>query len=859
MPVNVVLDRKNELIILETQKDFSQIILRNLVGYTSEEKEDSTISYSIPPYPNNCFVLYCLFVKSPKTFNVSDEVLEGIKNVAVKNPRPTLEVMGGRHLSIKIPSVESYISLMKACGASAAMRNTWKIPFSRLYEAYRIIRNWKHPYLPSFTVSEELTGIIHAPLTTGREMSDLMNAKLEDLNSVIYGYQIKMEGFKKLKYETAGDILFKRPSRYIDRQNSVSWNSILFGETNYIKGTIVNIGASMNGRLTITLLEEISQKEVEINFFGGAYLSGVYKISDIVIIQVTKYKKNQANGGSIYNPDEVDTMPILPVYRQSATNKITTKVLTQCVEEIFTRFKNGHNLAPYIKSTKKNLWSLLLDLHFPKNVQEYQETVDQLAYIELLYLQLLFLEEKNNEVLSKGLAKSPKGKTDYLNEALNSLPFSLTKDQTNAINEFKSRMRTPKPEKMLLSADVGAGKTLCAQMACLYAVDSGTQAILVAPTEILAQQLFSTFEKLVVPLKNKPNIVYLSGKTKAKERKKIVESIECGETDIIVGTHAVATLNNVPNLGLVVIDEQQKFGAETRNKFLHLRNDDILPDEISQTATPIPQTTALAFYGEIDLVTIKEKPANRKPIITKLINNSNSEEFLKEGPNDIWEQILYELSKGHQMYIVAPAVEEDSKIISVNKIEKMLSRYKNEMKIKTLSGKDSKEKQNKTLTSFKNNEFNVLIASSIVEVGIDVPNSTVVIVVGADRFGASSLHQIRGRVGRSDLQSYCYLVPDTAFSLQDLKKASTKERLLSLVNSNDGFEIALADLSTRKEGDVLGTKQSGSSTLMFCDLSDHTHLIDIARAEAKHIYKSKDKDLAIKDALSFLKQDREDE
>ena len=857
MPVNVVLDRKNELIILETKKDFSSTVLRNIVGYTSEEKEDSTIFYSVPPYPNNCFVLYCLFVKSPKTFNVTDEILEGIKNVALNNPRPTLEVMGGRYLSVKIPSIDSYITLMKACGASSAMRNTWKIPFSRLYEAYRIIRNWKHPYLPSFTVSEELTGIIHSPLTNGREMSDLMSAKLEDLNSVIYGHQIKMDGFKKLKYETAGDILFKRPSKYIDRKNSVSWNTILFGETNYIKGTIVNIGASMNGRLTINLLEEISKKEVEINFFGGAYLTGIYKISDIVIIQVTKYKKNQANGGNIYNPDEVETMPILPIYKQSAVNKITTKVLTQCVEEIFTRFKNGHNLAQYIKSTKKNLWSLLLDLHFPKNVQEYQETIDQLAYIELLYLQLLFLEEKNKNISSKGLAKSPNGKTDYLNESLNNLPFPLTKDQINAINEFKSKMRTPNHEKMLLSADVGAGKTLCAQMACLYAVDSGTQAILVAPTEILAQQLFTTFEKLISPLKNKPNIVYLSGKTKPKEKKKIVEGIECGEVNIIVGTHAVSSLDSVPNLGLVVIDEQQKFGAEIRNKFLHLRKDGIIPDEISQTATPIPQTTALAFYGEVDLVTIKEKPANRKPIITKLINNFNSEDFLKNGPNDVWEQILYELNKGHQMYIIAPAVEEDAKIISVNKIEKMLSKYKNEMKIKTLSGKDSKEKQNKTLTSFKNKEFNVLIASSIVEVGIDVPNSTIVVVVGADRFGASSLHQIRGRVGRANLQSYCYLVPDISFSLQDTKKSATKERLLSLVNSNDGFEIALADLSTRKEGDVLGTKQSGSSNLMFCDLSDHTHLIDMARAEAKHIYNSKDKNLAIKDALSFLKQDRE--
>ena len=239
----------------------------------------------------------------------------------------------------------------------------------------------------------------------------------------------------------------------------------------------------------------------------------------------------------------------------------------------------------------------------------------------------------------------------------------MTKGQVEALEVFKNKLQTENPEKMLLSADVGAGKTLCAQFACLFTADAGYQSVLVGPTEILTTQLYETFLKLIKPLKDKPTIAFLSGKTKAAERKSILSKLANGEIEILVGTQAVTNITDWNNLGLIVIDEQQKFGASQREALLNARADGIMPDIISQTATPIPRTTALAFYGDIDLVPIKEKPKNRKPIITELVKEVDSEDFLSSYKGPEWDNILNELEQGRQMFIVAPAVDEEAKII----------------------------------------------------------------------------------------------------------------------------------------------------------------------------------------------------
>lgn len=840
--IQVRLDTAGENIIIKTQRPLSFLILKEFVALKDEHLL-GTYTYAFPVYSNNCFAAYFFVKKFHGEIDYLENELNLIKKQAEKLPTPTVFQLTDGYLGIKIPPIESYIRVLGVISATNVMKNLYRVPFSRLYEAYRLLSSWKHAYLPQFTIDKDLESFIKTPLTSYNTMRDITSVDLSELSTVYYGYKIKKEGFEKLGYTNASELLFKRPIKYIDRRRTEPWNHCPFGESVFVKCIIGDIMVS-NGKAYIQAQDVESKRELEVTFYGGAYLSRMYKPGDVAVIQLTRIAKDKATGQTIFSEADVQSMPIIPVYRQSPTNRITSKVLTQCVQEVFTRFDGSH-LASYI-NMEPSLWELLYDLHFPKDVTNYISTIDKLAYIELLYLQLVFLDRRSNTKEEIGLSKTPTGKINYTKEAYNKLPFKLTNGQTNAIKEIVGYMKKPTPEKVLLSADVGAGKSICAQIACLYNADCGYQSVLTAPTEILAQQLYSTFVKFIEPLEHKPNIVYLSAKTKAKEKKTILEQVANGNIDILVGTHSVLNISNFYNLGLVVVDEQQKFGVTQREKLLSARDDGKIPDLISQTATPIPRSVATSFFGDLNLITIEEKPQDRIPIKTELLN-VDSKSFLECRCTDVWNNIHNELKHGHKMFIVAPSVEEETQYISTAKIEKALKHlpmmYAKDIKFKSVTGKQSKEVQEKTLKGFRDGEFNVLIASSIVEVGIDIKEATIMVILGADRFGASSLHQIRGRVGRNNLQSYCYLVNDGK---------ADNPRLNALVGSDNGFQIALSDMATRDIGDIFGTRQSGENNLKFCDVNEHTKYVEAAQREAEKIYKSPNKKKALEDAYSFL-------
>ena len=848
--IKMTLTEDKRFIVLTSLKSISFSILKEFTNYTDKtglSNGNSVFIYEIPVYTTNCFVFKYLLLKFTDKFECDDLLKQAIFSEADKIQMPTASILGTEYIGIKCPQIDSYNRLMGMLGGTLAMMNLWKIRFSRLYSSIRVILNWKHIFLPSIQIDDKLKELVYYQLRPYNDFNALTDISLSELHTIHYGWKIKEEGFAKLNYNKASDILFKRPRKYLDRKNIKNWKNIFFGESCFIVGNIIEI--SNNQKKTfLTLLEHYSQQKIFITFYGS-YLGQKYKVNDKIVIKCTKYNKDNANGEEIYSVDEVQTMPILPIYKQSKTNNITTQVLSQCVEELFIRF-DGSKLATYIKGTNKNLWELLQELHFPKDISNYLTTIDELAYIELVFLQLMLISKRKekDKIQAKGLPKISK-QTNYCNETVQKMSFKLTKGQENAVKYFITKMKSNNAEEMLLSADVGAGKTLTAQLALLYNVDCGYQGVFVAPTEILAKQLYTTFLRLIEPLQNKPVIDYLAGSPTKTDKTRVEKGIKNGQINILVGTHAVLNLTDFYNLGLIVLDEQQKFGTEQREKLLKVRKDDCIPDLISQTATPIPRTTALAFYGDVDIVTIEEKPSNRLDIITKYIENTNSESFLSFDLTPDWNNILNELKQGRQMFIVAPAVEEDSKIIAVNKIAKMISRFK-EIKSIEISGKMSKKEQNKVLNDFKDGKYNTLIASSVVEVGIDIPNATVMIIVGADYFGISSLHQIRGRVGRGDLQSYCYLLSDT-------NSENGQTRLKALEQTNNGFELALTDLSTRKQGDVLGVKQSGDSRLVFCDLADHSKLIEKAKYEAEQIFNSEYKNIALEDAKHFFNENQE--
>lgn len=411
-----------------------------------------------------------------------------------------------------------------------------------------------------------------------------------------------------------------------------------------------------------------------------------------------------------------------------------------------------------------------------------------------------------------------------------------------------------KDELFVIEHYIVTHNTILAQLTCLQAVDNGYQAVLAAPTEVLAGQLYKTFVKLLegIPQNLRPSIVFMSGALKAKEKREILKAIEFGEVDLIVGTHSVLNAK-IPykNLGVVCIDEQQKFGTAQRNSLLNIRKDNFMPDIISQTATPIPRSTAQIFYGDINLIVVDQKPEGRKEIITEWLHE-DPRKIIKTKTNPLWKDINDEIAAGHKVFIVVPMVHENEKVnaASVAETVKALAQTLPGTEIEFVHGQMKKDIQQQHIENFRTGTANLLVASTVIEVGVDIPEATRMIILSADRLGASSLHQIRGRVGRNSLQSKCYLVSDN-------EKESNTARLQSLVDSNNGFEIATVDLHTRGEGDLFGEKQAGDTKLTFASLVNHSTLIDDARAVAEEIYKTPRKVEAIQDAEAVLKSEED--
>ena len=409
-------------------------------------------------------------------------------------------------------------------------------------------------------------------------------------------------------------------------------------------------------------------------------------------------------------------------------------------------------------------------------------------------------------------------------------------------------------ENFVTKGYVVTHNTVISQLSCMQALDNGYQSVLAAPTEVLAVQLYETFENILkmMPEDKRPTLAFLGGTLKAKERREILKYVKTGDIDILIGTHAVLNKKiEFRNLGLIVIDEQQKFGKAQREALLNSRTDGLKPDLLAQTATPIPRSTAQAFYGDIDLISLKGKPKGRIEIVTEWIKD-NPRNITKDSENKVWKDVRKEVEKGHQAFVVVPMVNESKKMdsASVEGAYKDLKKSLKGLNVGFTHGSLKKADQHEVMEQFRNKELDVLIASTVIEVGVDVPNATRVVILSADRLGASSLHQIRGRVGRSNLESKCYLVSEG-------KTVASQKRLQALVDSTDGFEIAQVDLATRGEGDLFGDRQAGDSALRFSSLVDHGKLIGDAKRMAEEIYESEHKEIALRDAQAILGKEDE--
>jgi ATP-dependent DNA helicase RecG len=448
---------------------------------------------------------------------------------------------------------------------------------------------------------------------------------------------------------------------------------------------------------------------------------------------------------------------------------------------------------------------------------------NRLAFDNLFLLQLGLTRRKRERATQNGLAFEID--QSLLEEFIDGLPFALTSAQERALDEILRDLKRDQPMARLLQGDVGSGKTVVAASAALVTVINGYQAAIMAPTEILTEQHYYNFRGLFSHLEEevRPVVALLTGSTRAAERRAVLQGLADGTIDVLVGTHAlIQDPVDIPNLGFVVVDEQHRFGVRQRG-VLAAKTGGSQPHILSMTATPIPRTLSLVLHGDLDVSVIDELPPGRIPIET--------ERYLGAERNQAYDLVRREVASGRQVFVICPLVEE-SEVIEAKAAVAEAERLKRDvfptLRIATLHGRMSGKEKDGVMTAFRDHDYDILVSTSVIEVGIDVPNATVMLIEGADMFGLAQLHQFRGRVGRGGHKSYCLLLAEDA-------AAEAEARLQMMVESNDGFALAEKDLELRGPGDFIGTRQSGLPEMAWLDKSFDTRLLDEARKQAERL------------------------
>lgn len=644
----------------------------------------------------------------------------------------------------------------------------------------------------------------------------------------------------KLGIYSVFDLISYYPKKYIDYSSRSLIKDLKIGENVTIYGKISSL-KTFTTKKNLTIIKVTISDEsafLNLNFFYSKlnrYSIERYKSqfplgSGIIISGCVKWD-NYASEVTIDKPqfqlvndfssdsDNLNIGRIVPIYPlvENLNIKALRKAIYNALKIYTPQIKN---LIPDQLRQKRNLlnrFDALNIIHFPQTMNELNNARFSLVYEEFFLLQLkLFLIRRNNTSLYKTFALNIK-EDGLVYRFIKSLPFELTEAQKRAVNEILNDINSNKPMQRLLQGDVGSGKTVVACIMLLAAIENGFQTAIMAPTEILAQQHFNNFIKWLTPFG--VNVALFTSSNSKKLRTKLEKDLLNGQINIAVGTHALIQDNvEFKNLGAIVIDEQHRFGVKQRNL---LKSKAYIPQMLTMTATPIPRTLALTVHGDLDLTVIDELPKGRKPVKTALIKNSQR--------NTAYNLIRQEVEKGYQAYIVFPLIDESETLsakAATIEAEKLQNGIFSDLKVGLLHGKMKTEEKDRVMIDFKNKKYDILVCTTVVEVGVDVPNSTVIVIENAERFGLSQLHQLRGRVGRGSAQSYCVLVSSTSNS-------ETINRLNVLVQTNDGFVIAEKDLEIRGPGEVLGVRQSGIVDLHLADLTKDLYILEMARKDAK--------------------------
>ena len=648
-------------------------------------------------------------------------------------------------------------------------------------------------------------------------------SKLEDIPTK-YITAKQLSNLKSLGINTVYDLIYYFPRAYDDRTNIKKIGELKFNEYVVIKASVMSVVnlTVRSGKKIVKAMVSDGTGIMEILWFGMPYIKKSLKIGEEYLF-IGQTKKSAVF--QLINPEyklfsgqqKVSESEILPIY--SSNKNITQNSLRKLVEKFLVNFLNyfEENIPKKLIKEYKIMErkSAIKNIHYPVSMKEIEEAKRRFAIEELLILELGIL--KNRFIIENSNSKNyeVEGKKEKVKEFLSQLTFNLTNAQKKVIKEIYDEISNGKIVNRLIQGDVGSGKTVVAMVMLIYMAENGYQGALMAPTEILANQHYLGIKERLEKIGLRVEL--LTSSIKGKKKNEILDGIANGEVDIVIGTHSLIEDDVIfKKLGLIVIDEQHRFGVNQRNK---LREKGFLGNLLVMSATPIPRSLALSIYGDLDLSIIDELPPGRTPIKTKWIAN---DEDLEKMYNFIYKKV----NDGNQAYFVAPLIETSDKMAlkSVDKVSEEIERKFSNKKIGIIHGKMKAKEKDEVMLKFKNKEYNILIATTVIEVGIDVPASTIMTIYNAERFGLSALHQLRGRVGRGSKQSYCFLISNSITE-------NSKQRLSIMEETEDGFRIAEEDLKLRNSGEIFGLRQSGFSDLKFIDIIYDVKTIKLVRDE----------------------------
>ena len=651
-----------------------------------------------------------------------------------------------------------------------------------------------------------------------------MNEQLQSIKGV--GPQ-RVKQLHKLGITSVTGLLHYFPRTFEDRQQVYSVHEAPVGETAGITGRVVRVSEKRPRPrmhiLTVTVSDGIRQ--INLVFFNQAYKKNFYKSGQ----QIYAYGKlEHAYGNLQMNSPQIEILEegqtidrgIVPVY--GLTEGMKQWSIRMTIKNWFDHHQELEDVLPVEVQRHRctmSRYDAFKEMHFPTSWERHQEARKQLAYEELWIMQMGLLLLRAHEQVQGGHAMDGNG--SLVERIRQSLPFQLTGDQKEAFADIASDMEEPKAMQRLVQGDVGSGKTVVAALALAKAVENGFQGAIMAPTEILASQHFESFQELFgdAPIR----MALLTGSTKAKQD--IYEALQKGDIDIVVGTHALIQEGvEFHRLGLIVVDEQHRFGVEQRAK-LQRKGDH--PHVLVMTATPIPRTMTLSIYGDLEVSLIKEMPPGRKPVKTYVVDTSYKERLLH-----FFEK---EMKEGRQVYAVCPLVEESEKM-DLHAAEQIAYEYKEyfepHYRVGMVHGRMRPKEKEEVMDAFYRREIHLLVSTTVIEVGVNVPNATIMCIHDAERFGLSQLHQLRGRVGRGSAQAYCILISDS-------KNPDSKTRLSLMEQTQDGFELAEQDLLLRGTGELFGLAQSGLPDLKVANIIKDIPILVEAREDANAYLREK--------------------